>query len=80
MPPEYQSYDKDSKVNEEKCTCMTHLTPPAGRTSVPDKPHPYYEDSIVNLDSLGAETTARALVSPSIYTQYGLNHRDFFKV
>lgn len=32
-----------------------------------------------DLESLGDETTAEAAVNPSIYTNYGLNHRDFFQ-
>lgn len=31
-------------------------------------------------DHLGDETSAAALVNPSIYTNYGLSHRDFFAV
>lgn len=31
-------------------------------------------------DHLGDETSAAILVNPSIYTNYGLSHRDFFVV
>nr|CAI5834934.1 unnamed protein product [Callosobruchus analis] len=31
-----------------------------------------------DLDNLGEDTTARALLNPSIYTRYGLNFRDFY--
>ncbi|KAL0274176.1 UNVERIFIED_CONTAM: hypothetical protein PYX00_006659 [Menopon gallinae] len=79
MPPEYQKYDRDSYVEEKYCVCKTHLSPPAGKASIPTRPSPYYQDSIVDIESLGTETTARAVIYPSIYTQYGLTHRDFFR-
>lgn len=32
------------------------------------------------LENLGDETSTKALLNPSIYTNYGLSHRDFYKV
>lgn len=31
-----------------------------------------------DIESLGDETSAKAIINPSIFTNYGLNHRDFF--
>lgn len=31
-------------------------------------------------ENFGDETTVNAVVNPSIYTNYGLSHRDFFMV
>lgn len=33
-----------------------------------------------DIESLGDETSAKAIINPSIFTNYGLNHRDFFLV
>lgn len=33
-----------------------------------------------DINSLGNETTTGQIIYPSIYTNYGLSHRDFFKV
>lgn len=33
-----------------------------------------------DMESLGDETTSKAVVNPSIFTNYGLTHRDFFMV
>lgn len=39
-----------------------------------------YGQCAADKDHLGDETTAGCLVNPSIYTNYGLSHRDFFTV
>lgn len=46
---------------------IPHVTVPPGQCSA-DK------------DSLGAETTCVGVLNPSIFTNYGLSHRDFFMV
>lgn len=32
------------------------------------------------IDNLGADTSAKAICNPNIYTNYGLSYRDFFLV
>lgn len=33
-----------------------------------------------DMESLGQETNVNAVINPSIFTNYGLTHRDFFLV
>ncbi|KAK6632255.1 hypothetical protein RUM44_007296 [Polyplax serrata] len=81
LPSEFQMY-KDPNLEEQdvKDDYKILSMPRAGESTFRlDAPRPFYKDSLVNMDHLGQETTARALISPSIYTQYGLSHRDFLK-
>ncbi|XP_030747876.1 EF-hand domain-containing family member B-like [Sitophilus oryzae] len=57
------------------------VLPPAGIPSIRnDLPRPIVPEGgcRADLDNLGEETSAKAVVNPSIYTNYGLNYRDFF--
>lgn len=57
--------------------------PPAGIPSVrTDLPRPIVPPNGCRayLENLGNETSSKALLNPSIFTTYGLSHRDFFKV
>ncbi|XP_022904917.2 EF-hand domain-containing family member B [Onthophagus taurus] len=57
------------------------VKPPAGVATIRmDLDHPTVPpgQSKADLDNLGDETIAETVINPNIYTNYGLNHRDFF--
>lgn len=57
--------------------------PPAGIPSVRhDIPLPQKVEGqcAADIDSLGPYTTVKAVVNPNVWTNYGLNFRDFFAV
>lgn len=52
---------------------------PSVRTDLP-RPIVPPKGCRADLDHLGDDTSAKALISPSIFTAYGLNYRDFYMV
>ncbi|GJQ86612.1 hypothetical protein Trydic_g7844 [Trypoxylus dichotomus] len=67
-------------ANRDRCTMDNSTMQAAGiPTFARDSGRPQLREGCkFDLDSLGQETSAKAVINPSIFTNYGLSHRDFF--
>ncbi|KAI4464278.1 ef-hand domain c-terminal containing protein [Holotrichia oblita] len=65
---------------EDRCFIDNSDMRPAGlptiRTDI-GRPRPLAGQCKADIESLGQETNANAVINPSIFTNYGLSHRDF---
>ncbi|XP_076269380.1 EF-hand domain-containing family member B-like [Rhynchophorus ferrugineus] len=82
LPPEKKYYTSTYQAaNCDYLFINNAEMPPAGIPSIrhdlskPVKPH---GGCRADLENLGNETSAKAVVNPNIYTNFGLTYRDFF--